>query len=376
MAAVAASVAGHRRGRSRASAAMRDRRLSGLHLATIEALALAIDAKDQTTSRHIRRVEWLARALAHAVGLPDDEVQGIATAAAAPRHRQARRARAHPLEARAAHRRGVPEGQDPPAGGLRDHRARPVPVPRGAAGALPPRALGRNRLPARPARRGHPARRPHPGRGRLLRLGHARPSLQQADVRRAGAAAAPAGVGQGARSEPGVGVPRTGAHAAVRRPGPGRVGRARCVRPRPAAAAAGRGREDGVREHRAGPPGDLRAVRDRAGHRLEPRRGRHDVADRRQAHGAGALLVLRALRRRRRRHRAVPLLGRRGRRRTEAHPASGGQRSPRLGHRPPAVARERVTRGRLRGRRSGDGRAEPPLRAHVPAGRQRPGGRR
>ncbi len=60
---------------------MRDRQLSGLHLATIEALALAIDAKDQTTSRHIRRVEWLARALANAVGLPDEEIQGIATAA-------------------------------------------------------------------------------------------------------------------------------------------------------------------------------------------------------------------------------------------------------------------------------------------------------
>ena len=81
VAAVAASVAGHRRGRSRASSAIRDRRLSGLHLATIEALALAIDAKDQTTSRHIRRVEWLARALAHAVGVPEEEVQGIATAA-------------------------------------------------------------------------------------------------------------------------------------------------------------------------------------------------------------------------------------------------------------------------------------------------------
>ncbi|RQW77002.1 MAG: HD domain-containing protein, partial [Methylococcus sp.] len=81
VAAVAMSVAGHRRGRSCVLTATRDRQLSGLHLATIEALALAIDAKDQTTSRHIRRVEWLARALAHAVGLPDEEIQGIATAA-------------------------------------------------------------------------------------------------------------------------------------------------------------------------------------------------------------------------------------------------------------------------------------------------------
>jgi diguanylate cyclase (GGDEF)-like protein len=72
---------GHRRGRACAAAAIRQRRLSGLHLATVEALALAIDAKDQTSSRHIRRVEWMARALAHAVGMSDDEVQGIATAA-------------------------------------------------------------------------------------------------------------------------------------------------------------------------------------------------------------------------------------------------------------------------------------------------------
>jgi diguanylate cyclase (GGDEF)-like protein len=72
---------GHRRGRACAAAAIRERRLSGLHLATIEALALAIDAKNQTSSRHIRKVEWMARALAHAVGISDEEVQGIATAA-------------------------------------------------------------------------------------------------------------------------------------------------------------------------------------------------------------------------------------------------------------------------------------------------------
>jgi len=72
---------GHRRGRACADAASRERRLSGLHLTTIEALALAIDAKDQTSASHIRRVQLFSRALAHAVGLSDDEVQGIATAA-------------------------------------------------------------------------------------------------------------------------------------------------------------------------------------------------------------------------------------------------------------------------------------------------------
>lgn len=71
----------HRRGRANADAAARERRLSGLHLSTIEALALAIDAKDQTKGSHIRRVQSLALSLARAVGVSEDEVQGIATAA-------------------------------------------------------------------------------------------------------------------------------------------------------------------------------------------------------------------------------------------------------------------------------------------------------
>ena len=79
--AVAAAVGGHRRGRARVLAAARERRLSGLRLATIEALASAIDAKDKTSARHIRRVQAFASALARAVGVPEDEVQAIATAA-------------------------------------------------------------------------------------------------------------------------------------------------------------------------------------------------------------------------------------------------------------------------------------------------------
>ena len=54
---------------------------SDLHLATIEALARAIDAKDQTTQMHIRRVQVYATGLAKKLGLPDPEIQGIKTAA-------------------------------------------------------------------------------------------------------------------------------------------------------------------------------------------------------------------------------------------------------------------------------------------------------
>jgi len=54
---------------------------SDLHLATIEALARAIDAKDQTAQMHIRRVQVYAAGLAKAVGLSEPEIQGVRTAA-------------------------------------------------------------------------------------------------------------------------------------------------------------------------------------------------------------------------------------------------------------------------------------------------------
>ena len=52
---------------------------SDLHLATIEALARAIDAKDQPTQSHIRRAR--SAAPAKTCGLSADEIQGIKTAA-------------------------------------------------------------------------------------------------------------------------------------------------------------------------------------------------------------------------------------------------------------------------------------------------------
>jgi len=55
--------------------------VSDLHLATIEALALAIDAKDQTAQSHIRRVQVYAAGLARALGMADNEIQGVQTAA-------------------------------------------------------------------------------------------------------------------------------------------------------------------------------------------------------------------------------------------------------------------------------------------------------
>ena len=57
------------------------RELGNLHLATIEALALAIDAKDQTSQTHIRRVQLYATAVARALGMGENDIQGVKTAA-------------------------------------------------------------------------------------------------------------------------------------------------------------------------------------------------------------------------------------------------------------------------------------------------------
>lgn len=62
--------------------------VSNLHLATVEALARAIDARDQTidpeargSENHIRRVEARAAALGEAAGMPQSAIEGLKVAA-------------------------------------------------------------------------------------------------------------------------------------------------------------------------------------------------------------------------------------------------------------------------------------------------------
>lgn len=58
------------------------RELNHLYLSTIETLAMAVDAKDQVTHGHIRRVQRYALGLAHALGLNEDkQVKAIEAAA-------------------------------------------------------------------------------------------------------------------------------------------------------------------------------------------------------------------------------------------------------------------------------------------------------
>ena len=55
--------------------------MAALHLRTIEALALAIEAKDHTTHDHLRRVRIYAMEVAKDLGLPASEIQALRAAA-------------------------------------------------------------------------------------------------------------------------------------------------------------------------------------------------------------------------------------------------------------------------------------------------------
>jgi len=54
--------------------------VSHLHLRTIEALALAIEAKDETTGEHLQRVRIYSMALAKELGLSEDETEALQAA--------------------------------------------------------------------------------------------------------------------------------------------------------------------------------------------------------------------------------------------------------------------------------------------------------
>jgi diguanylate cyclase (GGDEF)-like protein/putative nucleotidyltransferase with HDIG domain len=51
--------------------------MSRIHLATVEALATAIDAKDQTTHCHVRRVQIYAARMGELMGLSEDEIKAL-----------------------------------------------------------------------------------------------------------------------------------------------------------------------------------------------------------------------------------------------------------------------------------------------------------
>src|SRR6266478_5944594 len=54
--------------------------VSGLHLRTIQALAMAIEAKDDTTHDHLARVQVYARELGRELGLTEEEQEALLAA--------------------------------------------------------------------------------------------------------------------------------------------------------------------------------------------------------------------------------------------------------------------------------------------------------
>src|SRR5215510_1431209 len=55
--------------------------MSELHLATIEALARAIEAKEGTAANHIHRIQLYPTAVARALGMSESEIEAVKTAA-------------------------------------------------------------------------------------------------------------------------------------------------------------------------------------------------------------------------------------------------------------------------------------------------------
>ena len=152
---------------------------SDLHLATIEALAGAIDAKDQMTQlAHPARAGLRRRA-----GRGDRPVgggdPGRQDRGAAARHRQARRARAHPVEARSADAGGIPESPHPSAGRRGNHRGVPFPYPVAPLILCHHERWDGKGYPQGLAGEGDSDRRAHPHHRRLLRRGDDRASVSQ-----------------------------------------------------------------------------------------------------------------------------------------------------------------------------------------------------
>ena len=148
-----------------------------LHLSTVEALALAIDAKDQTATSHIRRVQRYAAAVAQAIGMSPHEVQGVRMAAllhdigklAVPEHILSKPG---PLT-----EEEFLKVQIHPQIGAEIIGAVPFPYPGGPAHPRAPRALGRKGLSERSPGRADSARGENPLGGRLLRRADVGPSL-------------------------------------------------------------------------------------------------------------------------------------------------------------------------------------------------------
>ena len=98
--------------------------MADLHMRTIEALALAIEAKDQTTHDHLQRVRIYALEVAKDLKVSPGEVEALQAAALLHDIGKLAISRAHHLQARSFDPRRVREDENPPRRGRRDSGTR------------------------------------------------------------------------------------------------------------------------------------------------------------------------------------------------------------------------------------------------------------
>ena len=133
-------------------------RLERAYLGTAEALAAALEAKDEYTADHARTIAEQAEAVGRRLGMGEDQLRDLRLGAvfhdigkiAVP---ESILNKPGPLTSEERARDGAPHGR-----GRADPRARRVPRGRLPARAPRARALGRRRLSGRPRRPGDPAR--------------------------------------------------------------------------------------------------------------------------------------------------------------------------------------------------------------------------
>jgi hypothetical protein len=121
-------------------------RVNSMYLATIESLAQAVDARDQVTHDHIRRVQKNSMRLAQELGIDDDQ-QLRALEAAALLHDTGKLAiPEHIQQARQAHGRRVRHDQAPLDDRCRNPGANRISISSRSHRATPSRELGWQRL--------------------------------------------------------------------------------------------------------------------------------------------------------------------------------------------------------------------------------------
>ena len=125
-------------------------RLEEQHLATVAALAAALEAKDAYTGRHAQTISDLAQAVGEELGLSRPRAAGHPDGRSAARRRQDRDPRVDPEQARTADRRRVQRMKRHTLIGADIISS--IPGMEEVVGAVrSSRALGRPRLPGRPA---------------------------------------------------------------------------------------------------------------------------------------------------------------------------------------------------------------------------------